>query len=226
MFCNNCGTSLEDGAKFCPNCGSKIDNVVAPATEVAVETTAEQVAEIPVENLAPVAPVEETVNLVEEKQEEPVKEEVAPVATVVPAAAVASTIASVADEPAKVSAAPIAPVAPATADEPKKSKKSKKEDRKAKVSNLPDEYKPMSVGAYIGFTILSAIPGLGWIFVIIFSFAGKNVNRKNFMRSFLVWYIIAIVLAAGTAAVLMFVLPDTLSFLEEVLSDVLLEFGF
>lgn len=223
MFCNNCGMSLEDGAKFCPNCGNKIETEAVLDTVVPVETTTEQIAEAPVENLTPIAPVEETVNIV---NEEPVTEDVTPVAPVVPAATVASTIASVADEPAKVSTAPIAPVEPVTAEEPKKTKKSKKEERKAKIAALPDEYKPMSVGAYIGFTVLAAIPSIGWIFVIIFSFAGKNVNRKNYMRSFLVWYLIAIVLAAVTTGVLMFVIPDTLTFIEEVVSDVLLEFGF
>lgn len=32
MFCENCGTPLEDGAKFCPNCGSKVTDS-APAAE-------------------------------------------------------------------------------------------------------------------------------------------------------------------------------------------------
>ena len=26
MFCENCGTQVEDGAKFCPNCGTPINN--------------------------------------------------------------------------------------------------------------------------------------------------------------------------------------------------------
>ena len=27
MFCKNCGTKVEDNAKFCPNCGSALDVV-------------------------------------------------------------------------------------------------------------------------------------------------------------------------------------------------------
>jgi len=26
MFCNNCGTKLEEDALFCPNCGSRADS--------------------------------------------------------------------------------------------------------------------------------------------------------------------------------------------------------
>lgn len=36
MYCNNCGTQIEDGAAFCPNCGSS--TAPAPAAEPVVET--------------------------------------------------------------------------------------------------------------------------------------------------------------------------------------------
>ena len=33
MFCNNCGTKLEEGVFFCPNCGNKVDNVSVEENE-------------------------------------------------------------------------------------------------------------------------------------------------------------------------------------------------
>jgi tryptophan-rich sensory protein len=35
MFCNNCGTQLEEGAAFCPNCGSSVG--VAPAPQLGLK---------------------------------------------------------------------------------------------------------------------------------------------------------------------------------------------
>lgn len=32
MFCENCGASLKDGAKFCPQCGAKIEGDTPSAT--------------------------------------------------------------------------------------------------------------------------------------------------------------------------------------------------
>ena len=37
-FCKNCGSSIEDGAKFCENCGTPIEAPVAqPAAQPAVD---------------------------------------------------------------------------------------------------------------------------------------------------------------------------------------------
>jgi len=35
MFCNNCGTQLEEGAAFCPNCGGSVG--VAPAPQLGLK---------------------------------------------------------------------------------------------------------------------------------------------------------------------------------------------
>ncbi|MGI6371762.1 MAG: zinc-ribbon domain-containing protein [Caldicoprobacterales bacterium] len=39
MFCGNCGSSLQDGAKFCGSCGAKVE-AAAPANEAQPEATA------------------------------------------------------------------------------------------------------------------------------------------------------------------------------------------
>ncbi len=74
--------------------------------------------------------------------------------------------------------------------------------------NTPNTYPPvaqpvqkevppagMSVGGFFGFGILFSIPLVGFILIMIMSFAPKNKTLKNYARSYLVWYIIAIVLA-------------------------------
>ena len=45
MFCQNCGTLLEEGVKFCPNCGAQ---VIAPTAAEPVAETAAEAAEEPV----------------------------------------------------------------------------------------------------------------------------------------------------------------------------------
>ena len=49
---------------------------------------------------------------------------------------------------------------------------------------VPRENRPLSPWAYFGYGILFAIPVIGFILLIVFSFAGHNVNRKNFARSY------------------------------------------
>ena len=54
------------------------------------------------------------------------------------------------------------------------------------------KYAPLSPWAYFGLTILFQIPVIGLIFLIIFSISGKNINRRNFARSY--WCVLVLVL--------------------------------
>ena len=54
------------------------------------------------------------------------------------------------------------------------------------------KYAPLSPWAYFGLTILFQIPVIGLIFLIVFSISGKNINRRNFARSY--WCVLALVL--------------------------------
>lgn len=77
---------------------------------------------------------------------------------------------------------------------------------------IPPEYQPISMWGYFGYQILFAIPFIGFIFLIIFACGGKkNVNVKNFARSYfcvlIIWVVIiavilAIVAATGSASYL------------------------
>lgn len=60
MFCENCGTKIEDGAAFCPNCGNKVEAV---NTESAAASTQENVSEnVSNANAQPVQTSVETVS--------------------------------------------------------------------------------------------------------------------------------------------------------------------
>ena len=76
--------------------------------------------------------------------------------------------------------------------------------------NIPEEYRPISMWGYFGYEILFSIPIVGFILLIVFSVGGtKNMNLRNFARSYFCFLIIALILvvlgvvvfgaAAGTA---------------------------
>ena len=60
---------------------------------------------------------------------------------------------------------------------------------------LPEEYKPVSVGKYIGYSILFALPLVGFIMLLVTAFSGgTNKSLKNYARAMLVMYAIGVVL--------------------------------
>ena len=68
-------------------------------------------------------------------------------------------------------------------------------ERKNILNSLPDQYRPLSPWAYFGYSILFSIPVVGFIFLVIFSFSKKNINRRNYARSYFCIYLLIIVLA-------------------------------
>lgn len=61
--------------------------------------------------------------------------------------------------------------------------------------NIPEEYRPISMWGYFGYEILFSIPCIGLILLIVFSLGGtKNVNLRNFARSYFCFLIIVVVL--------------------------------
>lgn len=61
-------------------------------------------------------------------------------------------------------------------------------------NNLPEKYRPLSPWAYFGLTVLFSIPVIGFIFLIVFSISGANINRRNFARSFWCSLVLALIL--------------------------------
>lgn len=68
-------------------------------------------------------------------------------------------------------------------------------------TNLPEEYRPISMWGYFGYQILFSIPCVGFITLLIFAFGGtENVNLKNFARSILVVLVVLFTIAFFGAA--------------------------
>lgn len=83
------------------------------------------------------------------------------------------------------------------------------------------EYKPMSPWGYIGLTILYAIPVIGFIFLIIFSFHDGNINRRNFTRSYWCWLLVFVLLFLALAIFALVSKDEGLSDKLHTLSDTL-----
>lgn len=74
--------------------------------------------------------------------------------------------------------------------------------------NLPYEFQPISMWGYFGYQILFMIPIIGFILLIVFALGGtKNVNLKNFARSYfcvaiIILVVVLIIAATGGLAIL------------------------
>ncbi|MBO4894838.1 MAG: zinc-ribbon domain-containing protein [Clostridia bacterium] len=72
------------------------------------------------------------------------------------------------------------------------------------------KFKPLSPWAYVGYNILFAIPVIGLILLIVFSFDDENINRRNYARSFFCALLIGI-LVFIISLVLLFVFGFSLA---------------
>lgn len=61
-------------------------------------------------------------------------------------------------------------------------------------NNMSDmDYTPISMWGYFGYQLLFAIPCVGFIMLLVFSFGGtKNINLRNFARSYFCMLIIVV----------------------------------
>ncbi len=76
-------------------------------------------------------------------------------------------------------------------------------DNKVNLNNqagIPEEYKPISMWGYFGYELLFSIPCIGLIVLIVLAVSAKNVNVKNFARSYFCFLIILGILAGIAVA--------------------------
>lgn len=68
---------------------------------------------------------------------------------------------------------------------------------------LPEEFKPVTVGAYIGYSILFSIPLVGFIMLLVTAFSSSNKKSlRNYARAMLIMYVVAFVIAFAMTFVL------------------------
>ncbi len=61
---------------------------------------------------------------------------------------------------------------------------------------LPPEYRPVSVGQYIGYTLLFGLPIIGIIMLFVTAFGSDNsIGLRNYAKSFLIMYAVGFALS-------------------------------
>lgn len=227
-FCTECGHALTEETTVCPECGTRVQNSASPSPE----KKAEAQRAIPTENrqaaevcpkcgtpyrpgvqfctecgtrraqspaAAPVNPNPANANPVHQANANPVNPN--------PANANPNPVNP---NPVHANPAPMgvpytpAPVAAAEDDMPR-----------------GGAYGVVSTGAFFWLDVLFKLPGLGWLFCIILSFAPKNYNIKHFARSKLVVLVIALI-CAGLAYAFFAIFGDQIAAaLQSFVSDLL-----
>ena len=61
--------------------------------------------------------------------------------------------------------------------------------------NIPEQYEPISMWGYLGYSILFALPIIGVIMIFVFSFSkDENINVRNYAKSYILIYVIGVIL--------------------------------
>jgi len=61
---------------------------------------------------------------------------------------------------------------------------------------IPEEYTPISMWGYFGYELLFSIPLVGFILLVVFAITAKNVNLRNFARSYFCFLILILIFVA------------------------------
>lgn len=66
---------------------------------------------------------------------------------------------------------------------------------------IPDNYAPIGMWGYFGYSILFMIPLIGWILCIGFALTARNYNLRNYARSQFCWLIIYVIIFCALAGI-------------------------
>ncbi len=167
-YCTNCGATLDDDALFCPECGTRIEAVPAAAALAAEEALAPE---------SDAAQEEISASMPEPDPEPFAASSPAPEAGPEVRKPEPPRPETVRAEQVTQTAVPVPPAAPLPQPEP-----------------APERSKEISTAGYFWLMLLYSIPLIGFIAMLIFSFAAKNKNLRNFGRAHLVWIVVCLVL--------------------------------
>ena len=67
--------------------------------------------------------------------------------------------------------------------------------------NIPAEYKPISVWGYFGYSLLFSIPVVGFIMLFIFAIGSKNINKRNYARSYFCYLFVIFIIICVTIVI-------------------------
>lgn len=86
-----------------------------------------------------------------------------------------------------------------------------KDWEREEINNLPIKYQPLSPMGNIGYHLLFALPLVGFICMLIFSFSDDNINRRNLARSFLILWLVGVAFAVIIFIIVIVALGGALS---------------
>lgn len=61
-------------------------------------------------------------------------------------------------------------------------------------NDIPPEYRPLSGWAFFWLKVLFCVPVVGLIFLLVFTFDGSNLSRRNFARSYWCGLLVALII--------------------------------
>lgn len=67
--------------------------------------------------------------------------------------------------------------------------------------NGPEQFRPLSPWAYVGYTLLFILPIIGQIALLVFTFSDGNINRRSFARSYWCYLLLAAIVVVCALAV-------------------------
>lgn len=73
---------------------------------------------------------------------------------------------------------------------------------KEQLAQIPAKYRPLTAWQIFGWSIVFALPFVGWVLLIVFCFLSDSIPRRSFARSYfcgaiLVFVLVLILLATG-----------------------------
>lgn len=245
-FCTECGHALTEEATVCPECGTKVQNSANPSsgrteeTQKATQTDTRQAEEVCPQCGTPYRPgvqfcTECGTRRAQSPAAAPVNPNPANANPVNPNPANANPIHQANANPVNPNPANANPIHQANANPVNPNPVHANPapmgvpytPAPANAASIEDDmprggaYGVVSTGAFFWLDVLFKLPGLGWLFCIILSFAPKNYNIKHFARSKLVVLVIALI-CAGLAYAFFAIFGDQIAAaLQSFVSDLL-----
>jgi hypothetical protein len=190
MFCENCGSPLPEDSKFCLSCGAKVAGT-GPVQEAAAAAEAVQIDEAPAADA--VVRTEQQESPAEPVKYEPQPKPVEPAVQPSQAQPVPQTGPDFHSQPQ-----PAPQFEPNRYTQPQSAPQTQTYQQPAGPVSQPAAVKtekPLPVWKFIGMMLLSAIPVIGFIMILVWSFGSSwNKNTRNYARAVLILGIIGFIL--------------------------------
>lgn len=97
-------------------------------------------------------------------------------------------------------------------------------EEKAEIRELPDRYRPIGAWGYVGYSILFAIPVIGWLFLFVYALSGGNIARRSFARSYFLKFFLVVIIVGIVALVAVTVFGEQLKEIMAMVKEYLDQF--